>query len=232
MAETPRFAHLGVLLFLASGLVVAVCIATALVAALAKAFPLAKVACATAASIFGGYAALLLTVAIASPSRTLAVGGWKYFCEADCHIAYQIANVQFASTLGPESGLATARGRFVVVRLKTWFDQHSIAHFRGDRPLTPDERTVELVDGSGRRYRPVPELPAALDRGSTPIREPLRPGESYFTTFVFDLPSAAEASKLLITDQEPVSRLLLDHENSPLHGKIYLSLDSATAARR
>jgi hypothetical protein len=232
MAETPRLAHLGVLLFFASGLATLACIAMALVAALAKALPLARIAGAAGASILGGYAVLLLAVGLASPNRTLAAGSWKYFCEADCHIAYQIAKVEFASTLGPESQPAIARGRFVIVRLKTWFDEHSIAPFRGDAPLTPDQRTVELVDDGGHRYLPVSDLPAALEQGSTPIREPLRPGESYFTTFVFDLPSAAEASKLLITDQEPVSRLLLDHENSPLHGKIYLSLASTAPARR
>jgi hypothetical protein len=232
MAETPHFAHLGVLLFLLSGLVTLLCMAAALVATLGKAFPAAKVAAGLAASTLAGYATLLLAVGVASPNRTLAAGGWKYFCEADCHIAYQVASAQSASTLGPELTPVTARGRFVIVRLRTWFDERSIAPFRGNAPLTPDARTVELVDGGGQRYRSLPDLPAAIESGSTSIQQALRPGESYLTTFVFDLPSAAVAPRLLITDKEPLSRLVVGHENSPLHGKIYLALPSAVTARR
>jgi hypothetical protein len=36
----------------------------------------------------GGYALILLGTAIAIPNKTLPMGSWKYFCEANCHIAY------------------------------------------------------------------------------------------------------------------------------------------------
>jgi len=45
----------------------------------------------------------------------------------------------------------------------------------------------------------------------------LRPGKSYLTTFVFDVPADARNPRLLITDVDLVTRLLVDHENSPLH---------------
>jgi hypothetical protein len=56
------------------------------------------------------------------------------------------------------------------------------------------------------------------------------------TTLVFDLPADARNPRLLITNVDPVSRLVVDHENSPLHRKIYLSLSlnasaAASAAR-
>jgi hypothetical protein len=232
MAETPRFAHFGVLLFLGGGFLVLVCLVIALVAAASRALRIAKFAVAGAALVLCGYAALLLVVAAASPNKTLQAGGWKYFCEADCHIAYSIESVQFASTLGPEASPVAAHGQFAVVRLKTWFDEHSIAPWRGDSPLTPDPRVVQIVDGAGNRYLPLPAsaLPSLVSmrrNASTPLDEPLRPGDSYTTTLVFDLPAGIRDAKLLIADRDPMSHLLVDHENSPLHGKIFLALTNA-----
>jgi hypothetical protein len=229
MAETPRYAHLVTLLFLGSGLVIFVCMAVAGVAAIAKAGRVAKFAAGGAAFMILSYCVLLFGVALASRDRTLAPGERKYFCEADCHIAYSIEGTQEASTLGAEAKPITAQGRFVVVRLKTWFDQNSIAPWRGNAPLTPEARTVQVVDDRGRRFLPLPLAAAAVYATSTSMTEPLRPGESYSTTFVFDLPMDARNPRLLIRDVEPVSRLLVDHENSVLHGKIYLAL-SPTAS--
>ena len=65
---------------------------------------------------------------------------------------------------------------------------------------------------------------------SAPLNTPLAPGESYFTTFAFDVPADARNPRLLISDVDPGSRLLVDHENSPLHGKIYLALNPSAAA--
>lgn len=125
-----------------------------------------------------------------------------------------------------------AHGQFAIVRLKTWFDEHSIAPWRGDSPLTPDPRMVQVVDGAGNRYLPlpasaVPSLVSMPRKASTALDEPLRPGDSYTTTLAFDVPVGIRNAKLLIADRDPMSRLLVDHENSPLHGKIYLQLAMA-----
>jgi len=224
MAETPRYAHLVTLLFLGSGLVIFICMVVAAVAAIAKAGRVLKFAAGGAAFTGLGYCILLFGVALARGDKTLPPGEWKYFCEADCHIAYYIEGTQEASTLGAEGKPIMARGRFIVVRLKSWFDQNSIAPWRGNAPLTPDARTVQLVDERGRRFLPLPQTVAAMHQTSTPMNEPLRPGESYRTGFVFDLPTDARNPRLLISDVAPVSRLLVDHENSPWHGKIYLAL--------
>jgi hypothetical protein len=130
-------------------------------------------------------------VALASRDTILPPGNSKYFCEADCHIAYSIESVMEASTLGPQTKAITAQGRFVIVGLKTWFDEHSIAPVRGNYPLTPNPRVVKLVDDRGRSYLARPQIAAELRLRSTPLSQPLRPSESYSTTFLFDLPDNA-----------------------------------------
>ncbi len=234
MAETPRYAHLVALVFLGRAFVIFICVLVAAVAMISKSARIRKFAAAGAALTGIGYVALLFAVALLSRDTTVPPGNSKYFCEADCHIAYSIESVTEASTLGPETKPITAQGRFVIVRLKTWFDEHSIAPFRGNFPLTPNPRVVKLVDDRGRYYPARPQIAAELRVTSTPLSQPLRPGESYATTFVFDLPANARNPRLLIADMDPVSRLLIDHENSLLHGKIYLSLGrkpSADASR-
>jgi len=197
---------------------------------ISKSARIRKFAAAGAALTGIGYVALLFAVALLSRDTTVPPGNSKYFCEADCHIAYSIESVTEASTLGPETKPITAQGRFVIVRLKTWFDEHSIAPFRGNFPLTPNPRVVQLVDDSGRYYLARPQVAAELRLASAPLSQPLRPGESYATTFVFDLPANARNPRLLIADMDPVSRLLIDHENSLLHGKIYLSFGPKPSA--
>jgi hypothetical protein len=56
-----------------------------------------------------------------------------------------------------------------------------------------------------------------------------RPGESYQTTLVFDLPEGVQNPRLLLTDPWPVNRLLIGHENSFFHKKVYFRLDPAPA---
>ncbi|HXN24817.1 MAG TPA: hypothetical protein VOA41_18950 [Candidatus Dormibacteraeota bacterium] len=48
----------------------------------------------------------------------------------------------------------------------------------------------------------------------------------YFNNLVFEVPAAVHHPRLLITDQEPVTRLLIGHEASPLHKKIWFDLGS------
>ena len=62
---------------------------------------------------------------------------------------------------------------------------------------------------------------------STPLTEPLRPGESYTTDFVFDVPKDAQGLRLLSTEDCPETHFVIGHENSFLHKKIYFGVDSA-----
>jgi hypothetical protein len=52
---------------------------------------------------------------------------------------------------------------------------------------------------------------------NTPLTTPLRPGESYTTDLVFDLPPNAKPTALLMKEGEWITRLVIGHENSPLH---------------
>jgi hypothetical protein len=160
-------------------------------------------------------------------------GAGNTFCEIDCHIAYSVTGVETAAMLGPETQQTAAKGKFVIVRVKTWFDEHTISAHRGNGPLTPNRRKVWLVDDTGRRFAPSPEGEAAFARvagPSTPMTQALPPGESYTTNLVFDVPSDARGLRLLITEDGPETRLVIGHENSLLHKKIYLSVDNAPAA--
>lgn len=224
MAETPRFAHLTILFFLGSAFLVVSSVVAAMIAKIARAKTFAKFAAVVAGMIPVGYAVVLLGVGAVTRGQTLPAGGWKYFCEADCHIAYQVDSMQEAATLGAAAAPVTARGRFVVVGLKTWFDEKTIAPFRGNGALWPNPRAVSLLDDVGHRYTPLRDVPGGVGQESTPLSTPLRPGQSYVTVLIFDVPREAANLKLLVSDSDPVSHLLVDHENSPLHGKIFLAL--------
>jgi len=222
--ETPRLAHFMVLLFLGAGATTASGLAVLLYGFLQKKKRASEWGMALSIASPASYTLLLLTTGLLSSNKTLPVGGWKYFCEADCHIAYSIASVETAATLGTETNPRQASGEYVIVRLKSWFDENSISKFRGNAPLRPNPRHVSLVDARGRRFLPAQMTPAALQEASKPLETPLRPGESYTTLFVFDVPSDARELRLLVRDDDPVSALVIDHENSPFHGKIYLGL--------
>jgi hypothetical protein len=226
----PHFAPVVVLFFLGTIFVIGVCFLLLLYGAVRRSGFLAGIGGGGALAIAAGYFILLTGVSFASSEEVLPAGGWKYFCEIDCHIAYSLIGAQTTDALGPELQQISARGKFVVLRVKTWFDERTISAHRGNGPLTPNSRRILLVDDAGRRFGPSPEGQAAvgrLTRNSTPLTQPLRPGESYVTDFVFDVARDAQKLRLLITEDDPETRLVIGHENSLLHKKIYFAVDSA-----
>src|SRR6266481_951265 len=127
---------------------------------------------------FLGTAGLLALVALV---LLLALGERKYFCEIDCHIAYSVSGVEETAMLGDELHQTAATGRFVIVHLKTWFDPSTISPHRGNGELSPGLRRIVLVDRHGTEFPPsasAQQLLAKLHGASTPITQPLRPGES------------------------------------------------------
>ncbi len=170
-----------------------------------------------------GYGVLLLAFSTFSRERVLASGEEKYFCELDCHIAYSVQNVQRMKTIGS----ATADGEFYVVTVRARFDKSTIAPWRGDAPLTPNKHTLTLVDGQGQRWKPSTNGQLAWDAAhgaSTSLMEPLRPGEWYDATFIFDAPSGATAPRLLVTSEGFPMPILIGDESSILHKKTYFAL--------
>jgi Domain of unknown function (DUF4352) len=231
MAETtPHLAPVVVLLFLGAVFVAAVSLLVLLYGAARRSRLYARIGGGAAVMVVAGYVLLLCGVSLASSEKVLPAGGWKYFCEIDCHIGYSVSGIETTDALGPEMRQTSRRGQFVVVRLKVWFDEHTISPNRGDGPLTPNPRRVVLVDANGRAYAQSPEGEAELVRvkGETgSLRQPLRPGQSFRKDLVFDVPKDAAGLRLLITEDDPETVLIIGHENSLWHRKIYLSLDSA-----
>ncbi len=231
MAETtPHLAPIVVLLFLAAVFTTGVSLLILLYGAARRSKLYARIGAAAALTVIACYALLLCGVSLASHEKVVPAGGWKYFCELDCHIGYSVAGIQTTAAIGPELRETNAKGQFVIVRLKVWFDERTISSARGDGPLTPNARRVLLVDANDHAYELSPEGEAALahlagDSGS--LRRPLRPGQSFAKDLVFDVPKDAPGLRLLITEDDPETHLIIGHENSLLHKKIYLGLDAA-----
>jgi energy-coupling factor transporter transmembrane protein EcfT len=176
------------------------------------------------------YLCLLLVFSFTSREKALARGEEKHFCEIDCHLAYSVTDVRRTKSVGAPDNQVTASGIFYVVTVRTRFDEQTISPRRGDAPLTPNSRVVTVLDARGQSYSPSPDAMRAISQASsadTPISTPLRPGEYYTTTFVFDLPEAVENPALLISEGELVTHFVIGHENSPLHKKVLFRLDEA-----
>lgn len=177
--------------------------------------------------IAGAYLAAILIFSLASHEKLLARGEEKHFCEIDCHLAYSVANTRQANTLGNSPNQSTAQGTYTVITIKTRFDENTISPSRGNGSLYPNSRSLMLVDDHGNKYYPSTEGERALETSQssgTPLTTPLRPGESYTTEVVFDLAADIKPSSLLINEGESLTRLVIGHENSPLHAKTRFQL--------
>ena len=228
-AFMPHFAPIVVLLFLGTVFVLGLSLLILFYGAVRRSAFFAKLGAGAVVTIAVGYLLLLAGVSLASSEQTLPPDGWKYFCEVDCHLAYSVVSAQTAAALGPELQQASAHGKFVIVRVKTWFDERTISAHRGNGPLAPNRRKALLVDDTGRSYEPSPEGQFALARSgsrSAAMAQPLRPGESYITDLVFDVTKNSRGLRLLLIEDDPETRLVIGHENSLLHKKIFFDVDT------
>jgi len=228
-AFMPHFAPIVVLLFLGAMFVMGISLLVLFYGAVRRSAFFAKLGGGAAITIAAGYFLLLAGVSLASSEQTLPPDAWKYFCEIDCHLAYSLVSAQTAAALGPELQQTTAHGKFVTLRVKTWFDERTISAQRGSGPLTPNRRRTFVVDDTGRSYEPSPEGQFALSRSgnrSVAMVQSLRPGESYITDLVFDVPKNARGLRLLLIEDDPETRFVIGHENSLLHKKIYFDVEA------
>lgn len=216
-------APIGALLFLGSAFLMVCLVLLVVFSLITKRFSLTKISALAMVVIAALYLSLLLLFSWTSTERVLARGEEKHFCELDCHLAYSILDSQTTKTLGTAPKQLTASGLFRVIKIKTRFDEKTISPNRGDSLLYPNSRVLVLFDGHGKKYFPVPEAERLL-RGSNqagmPFTTPLRPGETYQTTVVFDLPADIQGPTLLIHEGEFETRFVIGHENSLLHKKI------------
>lgn len=232
MEFMPRFAPLVVLLFLGTCLALGLAGLVVVFALLRRKRELAKYGLLAALGIAAIYGGVLLAASLASQQKVLRPGEQKYFCEIDCHEAYSVADVATAKTLGTSPRQATAAGTYYIVKVRAWFDERTISSRRPrDLPLTPGARRAVVVDAQDREYPPAAEGLAALEQvegAVPPLNQRLLPGESYVTALVFDLPPGVQNPRLLISNSDPISHVLIGHENSFLHKKILFALAPTT----
>jgi hypothetical protein len=139
-----------------------------------------------------------------------------------------VTNVRTAANLAPEAQQVPGSGQFLIVELTTRFDSSTIDSHRGNGPLTPNPRSVTLVDSRGQNYGPSARAEAvlsALELKSTSLRTPLRPGEGYVSYLVFALPAEAAQFQLQVSATDGEEVLLWGQENSPVHKKVRFSLE-------
>jgi len=211
------YAPVAVLLFLGTTLGLLVGGIVALVAFFTKQRKLSQLILKLMAAGAGLYAVLLFAASLTSQERVLAAGVEKHYCEIDCHIAYSVTGTLYSKSFTDGKQSRTARGEFAIVTLHTRFDETTIGPNRGNGELQPSPRQIEVTDAAGNNYAPV----AITGR---PLTTPLRPGESYVTTFVFDLPVNVVRPKLYLDNAPWPNRLLIGHEDSLLHKKAYFDL--------
>jgi hypothetical protein len=209
----------GALSFLGAGFLFFVAGVALVYSVVKRKFVLTRVAVLAMAAIAALYLAVLLVFSFSSSDRVLARGEEKYFCEIDCHLAYSVTDVRETKTLGDGANAVTAGGMFRVITIKTRFDENTITPTRGNAPLRPNSRVLTMRTDDGRNYSPSPAGQAALPSqlAGTPITNPLRPGETYTTAVVFDLPADVKNPTLLIQEGHFLTRLIIGHENSLFH---------------
>ena len=234
-ATMPSMAPIGVLCFLGTAFVLVVVALLGLYGLFAKSRQLVGIAGTGAGIVLASYTAILLGFSLLSSDVDLRLGMKKYFCEIDCHLAYQVASVTTEEAVGGKSEQIVSDGEFVQVELRTWFDPSTISTKRGDGPLRPNTREAILVDSLGHRFWPSAKAKEVLEAqrlNSTPLSTPLRPGESYTSYLVFEVPAKAQGLKLRLRSDDEVGMLLWGNERSPLHGKVRFRLDSALPANQ
>jgi hypothetical protein len=231
MAEsTPHLAPIVVLLFLGAIFVTVVSLLILLYGVARRSKRYANIGSCAALGVISSYLLVLCGVSLVSSKKVLPPGGWKYFCELDCHIGYSVSGVAATAAIGPDLQPTPAQGQFIIVRLKIWFDPRTISPHRGDGPLTPNARRVVLLDTNEHAYAEFPAGEAAIARTQNEagsLRQPLRPGQSLVRDIVFDVPKGVSGLRLLITEDDPETVLIIGHENSLFHRKVYLGLNSA-----
>ena len=238
MEFMPEHAPLSVMAFLGTAFLLGICALIILFALATRKKWLGIVAGSLASVLATLYLLALLGVSLTSHEKLLAPGERKYFCEIDCHLAYSVAGVEERAVLGDELHQTQSNGRFIIVHLQTWFDPGTISPNRGNGELAPASRRVFLIDAAGRHFTVSTQAQSVLAKfhpESSSLARPLRPGESYVSDLVFDVPASVQSPHLFVGDNYVLpDEFLIGHEDSFLHKKIYLALtpnDTISAGR-
>ncbi len=231
----PSFAPIAVLAFLGTAAALLLCLLIALYGLVRKSGQTLAIAGAAGVFVLAAYCGILLGFSLFSHEVELSAGSKKYFCEIDCHISYAVERVWMPSTVGGEFSPIASDGKFVVVEVRTWFDPATISPQRGDAPLTPNGRMASVRDKDGHlfgRSARSEQVLAALGLHSTPLTTALRPGESYISYLVFEVPASADGLKLWLRSTHELDALLWGDERSLWHGKVLFLLSPAPASAK
>jgi len=215
-------APIGALLLLVTAVALLLVSVVLLYALIKKKTLLGRLAFLTLATVAGVYVGLMLIFSWSSSNRVLMRGQEKYFCEIDCHLAYSVVDVRQTKSLGNPAQPLNASGMFYMIIVRTRFDETTISSRRGNGRLSPNSRLVAMLDDTGSRFEPSQAAQALIEQSSpegTPMDSPLRPGESYTSTLVFDLPPTIQAPVLLIHEGDWITRFVIGNENSLAHKK-------------
>src|SRR3954470_9319313 len=131
-------AAVGVLAFLGAAFVLGLAVIIVLHALKTRKRTRARTVSLAALTLTGFYLLALLAFSFVSREKVLAFGVEKHFCEIDCHLAYSVAHISQAKTVGLPPDVATAKGVFYVVTIRTRFDETTISPARGDGLLWPN----------------------------------------------------------------------------------------------
>ena len=225
-------AALGVLLFLGTCLVLLLLACFTAYGLIVRKYGHTRKGLCALLAVLGVYGGLMLLFSVNSREQVLARGQEKHFCEIDCHLAYSVVDLRQASIIGSPPNQATAAGIFYIVTVKTRFDENTISSHRGNGLLFPNPRQLTIKDSQGREYKSSEEAERVLEMSGgagTPITTPLRPGEAYTTSLVFDLPAKVQSPTLLINEEWFPTRFIVGHENSFWHGQTRFRLDAPEA---
>jgi hypothetical protein len=222
-------AAIGVLAFLGTAFILGLAVIIVLHAVKTRKRVRARTVSLAGLTLLGFYLLALFAFSLLSREKALAFGVEKHFCEIDCHLAYSITNVSKTKTVGLPPNEVVADGIFYVVTIRTRFDETTISRTRGDGQLWPNSREITVSDEEGNVYNVSAEGQRALtvsQGAGTPLDTPLRPGESYTTYLVFDLPQSVARPELLVREGDFLTHFIIGHENSFWHRKTRFSLES------
>ena len=221
-------APIGVMLLLGTVLLLAILSVVFLYSLFSRRYPLLRWTLLLFGLVAIVYLASLLLFSFFSHEQLLASGQEKHFCELDCHLAYSVADVKQADELSSPGKRIKPSGTFYLVTIQTRFDEKTIGPRRGNGLLSPNPRSIVVVDSDGRQFLPDASAQAVLlesNAAGTPIDTPLRPGQSYSTVYAFDLPRNIHSPRLLLNESDWVTRLIIGHENSIAHKKALFQLN-------
>ena len=169
------------------------------------------------AGVSGAYLIALIAASLCSREVVLPLGSEKSICGLDCDLHFSVISARRVP-----NALAIAPGRtrwWVKVRARS--DARRVAmNLNRFRALAVDER--------GMRYRSTDPLSGVLHGR---LFGALAPGQTDTLELAFDVPTATAHPRLLVTEEDALSWLVLGDEASLFHRPILFSLESEVVAR-